>query len=542
MPSPTLLQQLASAHLPSRIWQRDPAAFVGTDAGSSITTAILNRLGWLDAPASMEAELPAVERFIAELQQEELTDVYLLGMGGSSLCAEVLRDILGSTNIRGRLTVLDTTDERAVRDVSEALVPEHACFLVASKSGSTIEVSSLERHFWQLMARTLDQKTGRHFAAITDPGTTLVEHATSLGYRHVFLNPADIGGRYSALSLFGLVSGAAAGVNLTPLLREARLMADLCRLDDEVNPGLALGAFMGGAAKGGRDKLTLLLPNALLPFGVWVEQLVAESTGKLGRGILPVVGEPIGGVLEYGTDRAFVAMLTSDSDHLRSLAADLRAAGHPVFEIEATQDTLGAELFRWEFATAVAGAILELNPFDEPNVRSAKEFTKAQLDARRRTGSFNIDPPFESGPGYRRREVRQDPGALTAGLGRYLAILDYLPVESRRTAVIDQLRSNLRRRTGLASTHGFGPRYLHSTGQYHKGGPNTGVFLLITAEDETATPIPDAGYTFSVLKQAQAFGDFDALVAANRSVIHYHFDDPHADFAAELEKVALGLL
>jgi hypothetical protein len=227
---------------------------------------------------------------------------------------------------------------------------------------------------------------------------------------------------------------------------------------------------------------------------------------------------------------------------LRSAASKLRQAGHPVFEIETSTTALGAEFFRWEFATAVAGSVLGLNPFDEPNVRSAKEFTQAQLEARRTTGGFRVEPPFDAGPGYSRREHRPDGVPLAASVGRYVAILDYLPAEPRRVEVIERLRVNLRRRTGLASTHGFGPRYLHSTGQYHKGGPNTGVFLLITAEDQSATPIPGAGYTFSTLKRAQAFGDFDALVAAGRSVIHYHFDDPLADFSAELEKVALGLV
>jgi hypothetical protein len=392
------------------------------------------------------------------------------------------------------------------------------------------------------MTQALGEAAGPHFVAITDPDTALVAHAAAHGYRHTFVNPADIGGRYSALSLFGLVPAALMGIDITSLLREGRLMSDLCRLDDESNPGLALGAFMGSCAQASRDKMTLLLPPALAPLGAWIEQLVAESTGKMGRGVLPVVGEPAGEVREYGNDRAFVAMHTPGGGELRSLAARLRSSGHPVFEIETASSALGAEFFRWEFATAVAGAVLALNPFDEPNVRSAKEFTQAQLDARKTTGAFKVTPPFDAGPGYSRREFRPEPSPLAAEVGRYVAILDYLPAEPRRIAVIHQLRANLRRRTGLASTHGVGPRYLHSTGQYHKGGPDTGIFLLITAEDQSATPIPDTGYTFSVLKRAQAFGDFDALVAAGRPVIHYHFDDPHADFATELEKVAIGLV
>jgi glucose-6-phosphate isomerase len=542
MSTSVLLRQLAADRLASRIWRREAAAFGGPDTPPAVQAAIGNRLGWLGAPTEMETRLDEVVTAVSGIRRDGLTDIYLLGMGGSSLCAEVLRDVLGASAPAARMTVLDTTDERAIRRVTEALSPRQSCFIVASKSGTTIEVSSLERHFRWVMTQALGDVAGPHFVAITDPDTALVAHAVAHGYRHTFVNPPDIGGRYSALSLFGLVPAALAGVDVTSLLREGRLMSDLCRLDDESNPGLALGAFMGGCAQANRDKMTLLLPRSLAPLGAWIEQLVAESTGKMGRGVLPVVDEPVGEVREYGNDRAFVAMHTPDGGELRTLAARLRSSGHPVFEIETASSALGAEFFRWEFATAVAGAVLGLNPFDEPNVRSAKEFTQAQLDARTTTGAFKVAPPLEAGPGYSRRESRPEPSPLAAQVGRYVAILDYLPVEPRRMGVVSQLRANLRRRTGLVSTHGVGPRYLHSTGQYHKGGPDTGIFLLITAEDQSATPIPDAGYTFSALKRAQAFGDFDALVAAGRPVIHYHFDDPHADFAAELEKVAIGLV
>lgn len=542
MSTPALLKQLITGHLASRIWRRDVTAFGPPDPPPAMQASVRNRLGWLGAPSDMEAELADVLRVADGVRRDGLSDVYLLGMGGSSLCAEVLRDVLGPTGVPSRLTVIDTTDERTIRQVSDRLVPARSCFIVASKSGSTIEVTSLERHFWALVAAGGATEAGRHFVAITDPGTTLLDHATAKGYRHTFVNPPDIGGRYSALSLFGLVPAAFAGIDPAILLADARLMADLCRLDDESNPGLALGAFMGGCAQASRDKLTLLLPPALAPLGAWIEQLVAESTGKMGRGVLPVVGEPVGEVNDYGNDRAFVAMVPPAGGEIRGLVARLRSAGHPVFEIDTERAALGGEFFRWEFATAVAGSVLGVNPFDEPNVRTAKQFTQAQLDAQGTTGAFRIDPPFEPGPGYSRREFRPESTPLGAVVGRYVAILDYLPAEPRRLDVIDRLRANLRRRTGLATTYGIGPRYLHSTGQYHKGGPGTGVFLLITADDQSATPVPDAGFTFSVLKRAQAFGDFDALVAAERPVIHYHFDDPDADFSTELEKVALGLM
>ncbi len=534
----TVLTQLVTSTLASRIWQRDSQAFVGQGAAPAVYVSIGNRLGWLDAPAGMVSHVGAITTFIDDLAREGITDLYLLGMGGSSLCAEVLRDVLGPAGGRNTLVVLDTTDERTIRQVTDALVPARSCFLVSSKSGSTIEVTSLERHFWSLMAAA-GSTPGRHFVAITDANTELVTHAANSGYRHTFINPSDIGGRYSALSLFGLVPAALVGIAPNDLLGPAQEMADQCRLDDATNPGLSLGAFMGGHARTGRDKLTVLAPASLEPLGAWIEQLVAESTGKIGKGILPVVGEPIGPAAEYGDDRAFVAVLTPDSHDVRKAVASLAAAGHPVFSIETSAAQLGAEFFRWEFATAVAGAVLALNPFDEPDVRGAKVRTQAQLDAQRSTGAFRVEPPFEQGPGYSRRERRSEG---VRGAGRpYLAILDYLPAQDGRAAVMKRLRAALRHRGPMATTYGVGPRYLHSTGQYHKGGPNTGIFLLITAADEQATPVPGMSYSFSTLKHAQAFGDFDALAAVDRHVIHYHFENPLADFAAELEKVVLGL-
>ena len=293
---------------------------------------------------------------------------------------------------------------------------------------------------------------------------------------------------------------------------------------------------MASESANNRDKLTLLLPAELAAFGAWIEQLVAESTGKDGRGVLPVVGEPLGRAVDYGKDRAFVAVITDGGTPIASLARDVEKAGHPVFRIETSAAELGAEFFRWEFATAVAGAALAMNPFDEPNVREAKTRTQAQLDARAATGAFRLDPPFERGENYSRREFRPL-WKSTSSRRRYLAILDYLPADPQRTALIDQLRGALRRRLGLACTHGVGPRYLHSTGQFHKGGPNTGTFVLLTAADATATPVPTMPYTFSTLKFAQALGDFDALTANGREVVHYHLDDPTTDFAVFLERL-----
>jgi len=532
-PSPDeLATRLAAAGVATRLWSRDPAVFApGVDV--TVAAAIRSRLGWLSAPEDFAGQLDSIRAFAGDAQRDGLTHVYLLGMGGSSLCAEVLRDVAAEKSAV-QLVVLDTTDEREIRHVTESLDAARSLFLVASKSGSTVEVSSLEGHFWSVMHERRGSSAGRHFAAITDPGSPLVALARNRGYRRAFENPADIGGRYSALSLFGLVPAALLGIDLERLLDGAAGMAESCRTDSDENPGLRLGAFMAAEAARGRDKLTLLLPPPLAPLGVWVEQLVAESTGKEGRGVLPVVGEPLGEASEYGDDRAFVLMLTADTGDLDASARTIEAAGHPVFRIASGATSLGREFFRWEFATAVAGVALALNPFDEPDVRAAKERTAAQLEARRRTGSFRIVPPLERHRGYARRE-HGDPGR--GGPGRYLAILDYLPTDWRRPTIVERLRGALRRRTKLATTHGVGPRYLHSTGQYHKGGPNTGIFVLLTAADESTTPVPGTDYSFSTLKQAQALGDFDALVAAGRSVIHYHVDDPSADFSETLERV-----
>lgn len=532
---------VSPAHPPNlveRIWRRDPTVFVGDGAPDSAYASIRTRLGWLDAPEAMAGPADAVTRFADQVRADGLTRVVLLGMGGSSLCAEVLRDVPDpDRRIDGcALTVLDTTDERAIRAVTDRLDPRQTLVVVASKSGTTIEISALEAHLWHTMSRALGASAGRHFAAITDPDTALVTLAAERGYRHTFVNPPDIGGRYSALSLFGLVPAALAGCDTRALLASARRMAAACRVEGDANPGLALGRFMAEQARAGRDKLTLLASPDLAVFGAWVEQLVAESTGKQGDGVLPVVGEPFGAAASYGPDRAFVALTTDPGDGTTRLARELKAAGHPVLTIAASPAELGAEFFRWEFATAAAGALLGLNPFDEPNVREAKTRTLAQLDARRTTGAFRLEPPLVAGDGYARREFRPA-AAPTSARRRYVALLDFLPADPARAALAATLRAAVRHRLGLAVTYGVGPRYLHSTGQYHKGGPATGIFLLFTAADATETPVPGADYSFSALKYAQALGDFDALVANNRHVIHYHLSDPAADFSATLERL-----
>jgi hypothetical protein len=463
------------------------------------------------------------------VRRDGVTTLYLLGMGGSSLCAEVMRAVYGVREGFPRLVVMDTTDEAAITGVRRELDPKRTLFLVASKSGGTIEPASMEKLFWAHMSQALGAEAGRHFIAVTDPGTELARLAGQRGYRKAFLNPPDIGGRFSALSLFGLVPGAIIGGPMRKMLSGGADMAEGCRQENHQNAGLQLGAFIGATAAAGRDKLTVVLPPSLRALGLWIEQLVAESTGKQGKGALPVVDEPLGTPEVYGSDRCFVAVST-DRDAPDEAPLDaLEAAGHPVLRLSTRIAALGAEFFRWELATAIAGAILGINPFDEPNVSEAKEKTKAILAKADVTGGT----PAASAGGvaaYSSRFKGSTPAHIVrAALASlqprdYVAFLSYLPADSAVESTVAEIRTAIRARAHVATTFGVGPRYLHSTGQYHKGGPNTIVAFVITGEDETETPIPDAPYTFKQLKRAQAVGDFQTLEAHDRRTVRIHFD------------------
>ncbi|HSL22165.1 MAG TPA: hypothetical protein VK886_11555 [Vicinamibacterales bacterium] len=504
--------------LVARIWKREVSVWMGPGGSDATARAIASRLGWLDVPETMPAHLERLRTFADSARAERVREVYLLGMGGSSLCAEVLRTSAERPPEADALElhVLDTTDEQALTSVAARMEPERTWFLVSSKSGGTVEVTSMERYFWARMRGAMGARAGRHFAAITDPGTALESLALERGYRETFLNPPDIGGRFSALSLFGLLPAALVGLDVARLVRTASEMAAGCRETGMQNPGLALGAFMARECRRGRDKLTVLLPPSLRMLGLWIEQLVAESTGKHGTGILPVVDEHPQSATAYGDDRAFVSLET-DRDQLEADFKVIEAGGHPLLRLTMRAEALGAEFFRWEFATAVAGAVLEINPFDEPNVQEAKDRTKALLAQVAHGSALPDSPPAEA----------ESAGALRALLRqlappKYLGILLYLPVESDVLEVIEEFRAAVRDRTRAATTLGVGPRYLHSSGQYHKGGPATGTFLVITGDDASATPVPDAPYSFSVLKRAQALGDLQALQAHDRPAVRLH--------------------
>ena len=539
------LRQLDAQRFGARLAARDPTLW-GEDPGRRQVAA--NRLGWLESPALMRGATPALSAF-AGAAAGSSTHVVLLGMGGSSLAPEVLSLVFGPGAGALPLTVLDDTGPAAVRAVAAAHDPARTLFLVSSKSGGTIEVASFEKYFheWVLAALGVEGAggAGGRFVAITDPGSPLEDLAARRGYRRAFLNPADIGGRYSALSYFGLVPAALLGIDLDLLITSAaREGAPLGAGPAAEHPGVARGAALGELARAGRDKLTLVLDPAIAPFGSWVEQLVAESTGKDGRGILPVVDEPLAGPALYGADRVFVALSLAGRPPVAEAALGaLERAGHPVvrWALDSPAD-LGAEFLRWEIATATAGAVLDVDPFDEPNVTEAKQATRAALDAWLASGRFPVvDPVARTGdraayaPADRAAELRAlagDAGDVAAwarallglaGPGDYVALLAYVQRTPSRHRQLERLRSAARAMTRCATTLGYGPRYLHSTGQLHKGGAANGLFLLLTADDEGGEiPIPGERYGFGALRFAQAAGDHQVLERRGRRVVRVH--------------------
>ena len=548
-PAAELANRFLREHLVSRIWNRDISAW-SAEPGSDAARSIESRLGWLDAGGTMAPHLDRVAALGGAAREERVEAVYLLGMGGSSLCAEVLRSVYGVASGSPELHVLDTTDEQTLTAAAARLNPERTWFVVASKSGGTVEVASMERFFWNLMSSAVADRPGRHFIAITDPGTALEKLAATRGYRETFVNPADIGGRFSALSLFGLVPTALIGAPVHDLHAAGRTMADGCRQENHANAGFELGSFIGAATLAGRDKLTVVLPPSLAVLGLWIEQLVAESTGKHAKGALPVVDELLGGPEEYGQDRAFVAIATERDAPDKNLLGALQAAGHPILHLTTRLDGLGAEFFRWEFATAVAGAALNINPFDEPNVAEAKSSTGRLLAEYARTRSLpEPEPLVRTGDTavYTRSFAGSSPQDVVRAAiadvkpGDYVAFLSYLPASAETAAAIGGIRRAIRKATRAATTFGVGPRYLHSTGQYHKGGPNTALVFLITADDGTETEIPGAGYSFSVLKRAQALGDYDTLAAHGRRAVRLHVTgEAPADTLIALFDAAFG--
>jgi glucose-6-phosphate isomerase len=501
------------------LWSTDP----------SVQEKVSQRLGWLSALDVVEPQVARLRACASSIREDGITDIVLLGMGGSSLAPEVLRAVVGVTRGFPLFTVLDSVDPDAVRAAMSR--PESTLFVMASKSGSTIEPNVLVAEALRRLANAGIAEPGSRIIAITDPDTALHRRALDERFRDLFINPADIGGRFSALSLFGLVPAAMMGIDVDALIAPARAMIDACRAaDPRVNPGFALGAFMAAAALAGRDKVTLAVPATLEPFGLWVEQLVAESTGKEGTGVVPIAGES--GAIVTGEDRAIVRITLGEtsSDVTTDDTTPVMTLNMP--DVHA----LGAEFFRWEVATAAAGLVLEINPFDEPNVAQAKAATRTLLDTYTTTRRLPLPEPDAAIDGVRltlseaARQVLTLEGPLAfvklLQPGDYFGLLAYLPSEN---AVFDPILRNFRTavaaRTGCATMLGYGPRYLHSTGQLHKGGPNTGVFVIVTADPAEDLAIPGEPFSFSVLEQAQAAGDFDSLARAGRRVLLVHAPD-----------------
>ena len=512
------------------IWKNDP----------KVSAAIKNRLGWLGVEDFMN-RIDEINDLVKNVLADKYSHAVLLGMGGSSLCPEVALQTFGTKKGYLKLYVLDNTSPEAVNHIETQIDLTKTLFIVASKSGSTIESTSFYKYFYHLYKKNKIENPGEHFIAITDNKTSLEEEARNKNFRYVFTNPRDYGGRYSALSFFGLVPMALIGINIKQILNSAYRMKQSCSpfIPSDVNPGASLGVFLGICQKLGRDKATFALSPSIKSFGLWVEQLIAESTGKEGLGILPVEGEILGSKEQYENDRVFIHMLTSkdkDTATDKKLLA-LENASFPVARIKLPDIyALGGEFLRWEIATATACAITGVNPFDEPNVSESKKNTSDLLTEWKQKGSFAEEVPLvKTGElsiyadqssqlklsGRNIKDVLNKFFKLIEPLD-YISFLAYFLQTTERNKYLQQIRNSLSKKYKSATTVGYGPRYLHSTGQLHKGGSNSGVYILLTSDSNLKLPIPGSGYEFATLQRAQALGDFRSLNNKQRRVIRIH--------------------
>ena len=502
------LDELDTLRFASRILDHDPSLWVGNQ------DEMRERLGWLHVYESMSPHTDMLSAFAAQARTDGFRDVVLLGMGGSSLGAEVLNQVLGPASGYMKLHVLDSTVPGAIMSVRERIDLGHTLFIVSSKSGGTLEPNVLLEYFWHEVMNLCGESAGSQFTAITDAGSSLETLAGQRQFRHVFLNPSDIGGRYSVLSLFGLTPAALMGLDHRLLLERAREMRQNCGPEraSRQNPAAWLGAYLAAATREGRDKLTIITPPRLRSFGLWAEQLIAESTGKEGKGIIPVADEPVLHATTYSPDRAFVyiRLVGDQCAETDAHVAALEKAGQPCAVIDlADPYAMAAEFFRWEYATAVVGTLLGMNPFDQPDVQKAKDASSAMLQHYQSQGSF---PEIHDLPA---------PRALlgAAGAHDYVAIMAYLTQTPELDSVFHQFRARVSdNRGGIATTLGYGPRYLHSTGQLHKGGPDECILLQIVNSHERDIPVPGTDYSFGVVADAQALGDLQALHSLGRRV------------------------
>ncbi|MEA2163322.1 MAG: transaldolase / glucose-6-phosphate isomerase [Thermoanaerobaculia bacterium] len=528
-------QRIEKEKFVERIWAKDATLWKNDDAHKKI---IANALGWLVVAEEMVKAAPELTQF-AESVKGDFDDVVVLGMGGSSLCSEVTRRLFGARSGYPRLNVLDSTVPDAVHGLESNLDLKRTLFVVASKSGTTTEPAMFHRYFYDRVKSVKGDKAGENFVAVTDPDTQLGKDAKADNFRRIFVNRADIGGRYSALSYFGMVPAAIAGVDVATLLDRAVHAGHIARTPGaKKNPAAMLGAVIGSLALQGRNKLTLITPAPLDTLGLWIEQLVAESTGKEGKGVLPIAGEPLLDPGDYGNDRLFVCVRMRNADVTATLKS-LADAGHPVVDMVLDDPIdMGETFFTWEFATAIAGAVLGIDAFDQPNVQESKDNTKRLLEEFKSSGTMHTDDV----------QVKPDDAAAIGTLlgsvkaGDYVALTEYFVESPERDKAIASLREVIGRELHVATTTGYGPRFLHSTGQLHKGGPDTGVFMQLTGGSHADVPIPNEKFGFGVLVRAQAIGDLQSLTSRKRRAISIDLGDDIDAGLATLAKTVKNAL
>jgi glucose-6-phosphate isomerase len=538
-----------------RLWQKDASLWTAADEASW--------LGWLGIVDEQIAHIEALKSFAADVKKSKSKHALLLGMGGSSLCPEVLRMTYGKIAGYPELHVLDSTDPAQIKAVEKKVDLGKTLCIVSSKSGSTLEPNIFKQYFFaRVESKVGEKEVGNRFVAITDPGSKMQQVAESNRFRKIFAGVPSIGGRYSALSNFGMVPAAAMGLDLNKFLKSTSEMTKACgpAAAADVNPGVVLGAILGAAANQGRDKITFITSPGISDLGAWLEQLIAESTGKVGKGIIPVDRERLGKPAVYGNDRVFAYLrLASKPNKAQDAAvAALEKAGHPVVRISLPNTyTLGQEFFRWEIATAVAGSLIGINTFNQPDVEASKVETRKLTSEYEATGHLPPETPFFDGAGVKLYADQRNASELTVGgkladvlkahlsrlrAGDYFAVLGYIQMDAANEKALQEIRHKVRDNKKVATCLGFGPRFLHSTGQAYKGGPNSGVFLQITSDDAKDLPVPSQTYTFGVVKAAQARGDFAVLAERGRRALRVHLGkNVKAGLATLLKAVALAL-
>ena len=526
-----------------RFWKKDTTLWSGGKYGGSIPEF----MGWIDIAETMKGNIAEIEEFVADVKAAGFERVVLAGMGGSSLAPLLLQTTLEQPSGLP-LEVLDSTDPETVLRI-ERLGPVEKClFIIASKSGSTAEPNAFNDYFYEKVKEVKGDKVGENFAAITDPGSPFQTKATNDKFRKIFLNPADIGGRYSALSYFGMVPAALMGIDLNKFLDHAVKVQQANGPEVPVSdaPGFQLGQMLGDLANKGRNKLTFILPESMRAVGLWMEQLVAESTGKEGKGILPIATEKAGPPSDYGDDRvfAYIRLATSDCSFLDMRIAALRDAGHPIIDKPLSDlYQLAGEFLEWEFATAVAGSVIEINPFDQPNVQESKDITKKFVKEVEEKGSLPEETPNAiegdkaafGGTGSTLDETLSN-FLSSVKPGDYICLQAYLTESTELNAALEKLQAELRDKYKVPCTNGYGPRFLHSTGQFHKGGPNTGHFIQLSKDDREDAPLPGKQYTFGTFRNAQYRGDAETLKVHDRRVIRLHLGKNPEEAVAALSK------